>query len=264
MPVSERLENSESTRHTAASELNLAFRNKLWDTFMSAPLSTPELERSLGLFIRGSLLARLLAIDEAYRKIVHLPGHIFEFGCWRGQTTVVLENLRAIHEPFNKRRRIVAFDTFEGYAGLSDKDRPSASFHEGTYTVGGAGYAEFLKNLLEIHEGNNALPHLRHVHRLIAGNAIETVPKYLTEHPESLIALAFFDLDLYEPTSKVLKSILHARALVPGAVLAFFQLTSDELLPGDAIAFKEAFAGRRYTMERSTYYSSLTFVTVQE
>ena len=260
----ERLENSESTRHTGASDVQLEYRNRLWDTFVSAPLSTPELERSLGLFIRGSLLARLLAIDEVYRKIVHLPGNIFEFGCWRGQTTVVCENLRAIHEPFNKLRRIVAFDTFDGYAGMSGKDRPSASFHEGSYAVGGAAYADFLRRLLEIHEGNNALPHVRNVHRVVVGNALETVPAYFADHPESLVALAFFDLDLYEPTAAVLKELLRANVLVPGAVLAFFQLTRDELLPGDAIAFKEAFAGRRYTMERSKYYSSLTFVTVTE
>jgi hypothetical protein len=260
--MQERLENSESTRHTAASELQLDFRNRLWDKFVTAPLSTPELERSLGLFVRGSLLARLLAVDEVYRRIVDLPGSIFEFGCWRGQTTVVCENLRAIHEPFNKLRRIVAFDTFDGYTGLTDKDRVSASFHEGSYAVGGTQYADYLRELLEIHEGNNALPHIRNVHRVVPGNALETVPKYLADHPETLVALAFFDLDLYEPTKRVLTELLEANALVPGAVLAFFQLTRDELLPGDAIAFKEAFAGRRYKMERSRYYSSLTYVTL--
>lgn len=261
--MSERLEHAESTRHTAASEVQLDFRNQLWDRFVSAPLSTPELERSLGLFLRGSLLARLLAVDEVYKKIVDLPGNIFEFGCWRGQTTVMCENLRAIHEPFNKLRRIVAFDTFSGYAGMSGKDRESASFHEGSYAVGGQDYATYLRELLEIHEGNNALPHIRNVHRVIAGNVLETVPRYFAEHPETMVALAFFDLDLYEPTRRVLTQLLESNALVPGAVLAFFQLTRDELLPGDAIAFKEAFAGRRYTMERSKYYSSLTYVTVQ-
>ncbi|HYE86220.1 MAG TPA: hypothetical protein VEA16_07685 [Vicinamibacterales bacterium] len=262
--MSERLENSESTRHTGASDVQLEFRNRLWDKFMSAPLSSPELERSLGLFLRGSLLARLLAIDEAYRMIVQLPGQVFEFGCWRGQTSVVCENLRAIHEPFNKLRRIVAFDTFDGYAGTSSRDRVSESFHEGSYAVGGEGYAEYLRELLEIHEGNNAVPHIRNVHRVVVGNAMATVPAYLEAHPETMIALAFFDLDLYEPTKAVLRDLLDSRALVPGAVLAFFQLTRDELLPGDAIAFKEAFAGRRYTMQRSKFYSSLTFVTLHE
>src|SRR5262245_50151490 len=143
--MSEKLEGAESTRHTASSDVQLEFRNKLWEKFRSAPLSPPELERSLGLFVRGSLLARFLAVDEVYRKIVHLPGCIFEFGCWRGQTSVLCENLRAIHEPFNKRRRIIAFDTFEGYTKMGDKDRPSASFNERTYSVGGASYAEWLR-----------------------------------------------------------------------------------------------------------------------
>jgi hypothetical protein len=42
---------------------------------------------------------------------------LVEFGTWYGQNLVLLENLRAILEPFNKQRRIVGFDTFTGYPG---------------------------------------------------------------------------------------------------------------------------------------------------
>ena len=42
-------------------------------------------------------------------------GALIEFGTWRGQNLVLLENLRAIHEPFNKQRTIIGFDTFAGY-----------------------------------------------------------------------------------------------------------------------------------------------------
>ena len=258
-----KLEGAESTRHTASSDLQLEFRNKLWQTFREAPLSEPELERSLGLFIRGSLLARFLATSDVYRRIVHLPGHIFDLGCWRGQGAVLCENLRAIYEPLNKRRRVICFDTFEGYSGLSEHDKPSESFHEKSYSVGKP-YAGFLRKLLELHEGNNALPHLRGMHRVVEGDASESVNRYLKENPGTLLALAFFDVDLYQPTREVLSRILADRTLVPGAVLAFYQLTADETLPGDAIAFKEVIGARKFSIERSTFYPSLTIVTMLE
>ena len=70
-----------------------------------------EKERSLGLFIRGSLLARIVAIQELYLKIIDLPGSIYDIGTWRGQTAVLCENFRAIYEPLNFKRKIICFDT---------------------------------------------------------------------------------------------------------------------------------------------------------
>jgi hypothetical protein len=96
-----------------------------------------EAERSLGLFIRGSLLSRILAIAEIYKQIIHLPGAIFDVGTWRGQTAVLCENLRAVFEPLHFNRRIICFDTFEGYTGFSDKDKATsaAKSPKSTYTL---------------------------------------------------------------------------------------------------------------------------------
>ena len=54
---------------------------------------------------------------------------------------------------------------------------------------------------------------------LCRGDVRETPPRYLEEHPETLISLAYFDLDLYEPTRTCLKMI--RPRLLRGAVLAF-------------------------------------------
>ena len=50
--------------------------------------STEEKERSMGLFIIASLLARFLAIADLYKLILNTPGCIFDLGTWRGQTAV--------------------------------------------------------------------------------------------------------------------------------------------------------------------------------
>src|SRR5688572_138621 len=109
---------------------------------------------NLGLFVRSSLLVKFLVMDDLYRRFVDVPGALLEFGTWRGQNLVLLENLRAIHEPFNKQRAIIGFDTFTGYPEDSGMSETSLKLYGGYNT--GSGYKDFLAELLDVHEGNNA------------------------------------------------------------------------------------------------------------
>src|SRR5689334_16888548 len=143
----------ESTVITYSDEKSLAARAKLFSLLKKYPATDGEAERSLGLFLRGSLLARIFAIRELYEKIVMKPGIILDLGTWRGQTAVLCENLRAILEPLHFNRRIVCFDTFEGYVGFSDQDKATDLHKDGTYGVGGE-YGEYLAKLLILHEQN--------------------------------------------------------------------------------------------------------------
>src|ERR1700736_4440216 len=85
--------------------------------FVDSPLPPDDLMFNLGLYTRSSLLVKFLVLHEIYKRVKDIPGALIEFGVWWGQNLVLFENLRAIHEPFNKQRRIVGFDTFEGYRG---------------------------------------------------------------------------------------------------------------------------------------------------
>ena len=51
--------------------------------------------------MRSGALARILFLNELYEKIVHLPGCVIEFGTWWGQSLVLFDNLRVVHEPYN-------------------------------------------------------------------------------------------------------------------------------------------------------------------
>lgn len=70
---------SGSTSVTQSSESQLEAREQLWQSFSNAPLDDAEKERNLGLFIRSASLARMLAISDLYREIVHLPGSVLDF-----------------------------------------------------------------------------------------------------------------------------------------------------------------------------------------
>ena len=217
-----------------------------------------EKERSLGLFLRGSLLARIFAIADIYRQIVDIPGAIFDVGTWRGQTAVLCENLRAIYEPLHFNRRIVCFDTFEGYKGFSEKDKATDLHRDGTYALSGTDYAEFLRRLLDLHEQANAMGHNHGKHRVVKGDCRETIPKFFEENPHEYVALAFFDVNSYQPTLEAFENIW--AKLVPGGIAAFWQLTRNSI-PAEARVYAEKILpALNHTVKRSATYPGLCYL----
>lgn len=249
-----------TTKITAANDDQLAFRTKLWELRNNNPLPEPELERNPALFLRSSLLARILTAAEVYRLIVDVPGTIFDLGCWWGQNSVLFENFRALYEPFNKQRKIVCFDSFEGYTNWSDKDIKGDVFNQNTYATS-ANYDDFLRMLLETHEGLNNLGHQRGIHEVVKGDATKTVAEYFTRFPETIVSLAAFDLGLYEPTKAVLKTI--KPHLVPGSVLWMIHLTRRDLR-GDGQAFLEEMKGVKYKLHKCPQYPSMSVAQILE
>ncbi len=248
----------ESAKISFSDQDSLEARQQLFDLMKVYPGTDEEKERSLGLFVRGSLLARFWAIGDIYQKIVGLPGMVVDLGTWRGQTAVLCENFRAIFEPLHFNRRIVCFDTFEGYKGFSDKDRPTALHREGTYGTGGADYAALLRQLLQLHERNNAMGHVHGKHRVIQGDCRETLPAFFRDFPNELVALAFFDLNSFDPAQKCFERI--AERLVPGGVVAFWQLTRDSI-PAEAMVYSSQILNRfPHKLFRSPHYPGLCWL----
>src|SRR5262249_61230490 len=83
-----------------------------------------------------------------------------------------------------------------------------------------AGYPQHLRDVLDAHEDSE---HLRHIRRtlFVQGDIRDTLPRYLEQNPQTIVALAYFDLDLYEPTRDTLRAILPY--LGGGSVLALDQ-----------------------------------------
>lgn len=244
---------------TTASHDQLKHRSRLVEMFEKSPLPMDERLFNIGMYTRSSVLVKFLVMNDIYLRIKGIPGQLLEFGTWWGQNLVLLENLRAIHEPFNKQRIIVGFDTFEGYTTPGDKDRASDVWKESSYSTG-ATYIDYLRELLEVHEGSNALGHLRGNHRLIAGDVEVTAPKYFADNPATIVAFAYFDMALYKPTKAALQAI--KPHLVSGSVILLDELTWAES-PGEAIAFKETFDRTEASVEKCALYPSKAIVTIR-
>ena len=250
--------NDNSVEESTAHGENFTFRSRLQAMANDNPMSETDKMFNLGLFARSSLLVKFLVMNDLYKRFKSLPGALIEFGTWWGQNLVLLENLRAIHEPFNKQRKIIGFDTFTGYVPDSDIKAESIDRHNGYDT--GACHKEFLAELLEVHEGNNAFGHIRGNHELVQGDVLETAPQYFKNHPEILVAFAFFDMGPYEPTLAALTAI--KPHLMPGSILAFDELTWAGA-PGEAVAFKEVFKGTSYSIEKCDLYPSKSIVVMK-
>jgi len=260
MPENKCMETSDDITETPAEATTahgetFSFRHRLAELFASSPLGEEELLFNLGLYVRSSLLVKFLVMNDLYERIKTLPGALVEFGVWRGQNLVLLENLRAIHEPFNKQRTIIGFDTFTGYV-----DTEVAGSKDDAFYRTDRAYQSYLAELLEVHEGNNAFGHLRKNHTLVEGDVTVTAPAYFRDNPQTFVALAYFDMGPYEPTVAALKAI--KPHLLPGSVLLFDELTWTGA-PGEAIAFKEVMATVALTVEKCALYPSKTIVTIR-
>ena len=78
-------------------------------------------------------------------------------------------------------------------------------------------------------------------------DATETLPQYLKDNPETIIALAYFDFDIYTPTKVCLEALIPH--LTKGSVLAFDELNCPDF-PGETIALREVLGLSRYAIRR--------------
>lgn len=232
-------------------------RQNLIGLFRNNPLPDDELMRNLGLFLNPADLRKFLFMNDLYLKNKAIHGVIIEFGVRWGQNLALFQSLRSIYEPYNYSRKIIGFDTWQGFPAVHEKDGKSSSVQKGAYSVS-AGYEEFLEQILSLQEKESPLGHLKKF-ELRKGDATVELEKYLTEHPETIISMAYFDFDIYEPTKKCLELI--RPHLTRGSVLAFDEL-NQPLFPGETVALREVFGLDKYSVQRSPYSHYQSYLVI--
>lgn len=216
--------------------------DRLTDALLHSTVARDELHANLPLFLRRQELSRILYIDELYRKIVPIHGVVMEFGVRWGANMALMTSLRGMYEPYNYSRQIVGFDTFDGFAGASSADGGST---DGDYSVT-RGHDAVLSDLLSIHESFSPIPQLRK-HELVKGDVRETLPTWLADNRHAVISLAYFDMDIYEPTRAALEAI--KPRLHKGSIIAFDEVCCREF-PGETQAMLECLDMRHLKLNR--------------
>lgn len=83
-----------------------------------------------------------------------------EFGVRWGRDLSLLTNLRGLLEPYNFTRKIIGFDTFEGFSGTTSKD--GTFVKENDLSVS-ENYMEYLGKLLDLHDNNSPNNHIKKI-----------------------------------------------------------------------------------------------------
>jgi len=232
-----------------------ANKTHLLQTLRQNTIPDGELLDNLGLFLTRQTLSRINFMQELYGEILHTHGSIMEFGVRWGQNLALFSALRGMHEPFNYNRQIIGFDTFSGFPSVDEKD--GTQVKTGDYAVSD-NWKHTLESILSIHEQNSPIAHKKKVH-LVEGDATQTLPNYLSSHPETIIALAYFDFDIYQPTKVCLEAILPH--LTKGSIIAFDELNCAEF-PGETLAVKEVLGLSRYAIRRSVHSPLTSYIVI--
>ena len=143
-------------------------------------------------------LSKMLAHYELYKSIIGLPGHIVECGVFKGASLIRFCTFREILEnPYS--RKIIGFDAFGQFPTDSRADADDKKFVRKFENLSGDGISvNELESVLQYKEFKNV--------ELIEGDILETVPSYLSSHPELKIALLHIDVDVYHPSMTILNN----------------------------------------------------------
>jgi len=248
---------SETKLQCRATEGQLTARETLVRLYEQTPLPVEQLLTNPGLYMRSTILAKILYLNELYTRIVDRPGIIMEFGVWWGQNLAFFESFRGVMEPYNYMRKIIGVDTFTGYTKPTTSDGGHELVTEGAYSVTEE-YDKYLTELLEYHERENVMSQVRKF-ELLKGDAPVVTEKYLKDHPETIVALAYFDMQLYEPTKRCLELI--RQHLIRGSIVAMDELYSWEF-PGETVAVRETLGIDKFHMYRSKFLPDRTYIVI--
>ena len=233
-------------------------RKDFFNLYKKSPIVDDEALNNLGLFVNRQNLSRIMFMHNMYQNIININGVVMEFGVRWGQNLSLFQNFRGMYEPFNHTRKIIGFDTFEGFPTVDKKDGDSDLATISSYSVTER-YEEYLRLILDYHEQESPISHIKK-YELVKGDATKTLEKYLQNHPETIVALAYFDFDIYEPTKRCLE-LLKGR-LGKGSVVGFDELNFSEF-PGETIAFDEVLGISNYKIIRSPIAPLPSYIIVE-
>jgi hypothetical protein len=221
----------------------------------SSPIPPGEILANLSLYLTRSTLSQILFMSHLYSSILTIHGVVMEFGNRWGRNLALFSSLRNIFEPHNYGRKIVGFDTFEGFPSIAPEDGQDAAIKVGALSVA-PDYQACLDELLTIHERLSPRPQLRRF-ETVKGDVEKTLPSYLEAHRETVVALAYFDMDLYRPTKAALKIIVPY--LTKGSIIGFDELCLQEF-PGETAALREVLDLSRHALVRSPYSNHQSYI----
>jgi hypothetical protein len=202
-----------------------------------------QLARSNGIPATYKLLRNTQYFASKFNLITNIEGDVVECGVGFGHTLLIIcfTNLQQ-----GERRRVWAFDSFEGFPEPSIEDASVRNPKKGEWKV------ITTSNLDDILFRRCGLPFsAKNTLRVTKGYFEDTLPSSDVQK----IALLHLDVDLYGSYKVCLNELYHK--VVSGGVILFDeykQQNVQEVFPGAAKAIDEFFADKPETIEYDSIY----------
>jgi len=191
-------------------------------------------ENNFYLSCDNSRIGKMLAHYELLKLSSKIPGHIIEFGVFKG---VSLIRFATFLKLMKSNKKIIAFDAFGKHPTtkiLSDHKRRNKLLSHGEEGISEKQLMKILK-----HKG------LEKNIQLIKGDITKTGHRYLKQHPQLKISLLNLDVDFYEPSISILKNFYPK--LSKGGIL---MLDDYGIWDGETLATDEYFTGKKIKIRK--------------
>jgi hypothetical protein len=232
---------TEEERHTNKDKTSYQLME---DTFHSSKIRTFDKLEAFPRFSSKRSLARFLCKYEIFKQIIHINGVVIECGVFNGTGLFTWAQLSNILEPTNYNRKIIGFDTFEGFPSVSVTDKGADA-----NPIAGELHGDSYENILNSIEKYNAERYLSHIPNieLVKGDFSITSEEYLKNKQHLLVSLLYLDFDLYEPTKKAIEVFLPR--MCKGSIICFDELNCSSY-PGETMALLESMNINQYQINR--------------
>ena len=198
------------------------------------------MQKGLQLDLGPHAMSKLLARYELSKLIMDLPGDIVDCGVYRGASLFQWANFVELFAP-RSQKIVYGFDSFEGFSSEHDDAADQASVSK-LMDDDEKFVPRTVAELTSIAES------LEVAHRLkfVAGDATETIPKFVEDHKGLRLCLLYLDFDVYDATLAALNRLYPL--IVPGGILVLDEYGSEGW--GESDAVDEFFRGKDVTFER--------------
>jgi len=228
--------------------------------FESSALPTINKLQNFTKYVRRQDLSRFLAKNELYNLQIDITGSIVECGTYMGGGAMSFAQLDSINCPYNHNRKVIVFDTFEGFPSISQKDDNSeTAYKKGDLSTLDNMEDELLKSI-ELYDKNRPLNHISKV-ELVKGDATKTIPKYIKDNQHLVISLLYLDFDIYEPTKVAINNFIPRMS--KGSVIAFDELNTKNF-PGETLALLETIGIKNLKLKKTKYDSYISYAQIGE
>jgi len=251
--------NQSNPKNYLASEK--AYFDLIEDHFNESSGSYTEKTSAFARFVPRQAIGYFLVRNEIFKEIVSVHGSILDFGAYRGASFFTWLQLSAIYEPYNHTRKIVGFDSFEGFPKMGENDKGAEGHDLSMKRKGGMAFdgLQEIQKGLELFDSNRPLGHIKKG-SIVKGVLPGVFESYLGDHQETIISLANIGLGLYEPVVELLKLI--KPRLIKGSIIVFEDL-NQATWPGETKALFEVFEPQDISLKRLPICPQISWMKIE-